>query len=113
VKHWAAVVAIDIKRNEEKTKMGKPKWACASCGMYAGRKFSVQRHIKNIHGGNANLVSYMDYQVGRKSGFYWPSLPPTYQSKDRRQEISYLDIWKEEVLRESVRKYFRSQTKDR
>jgi hypothetical protein len=70
VKPWAAVVAIDIKRNEEKTKMGKPKWACASCGMYAG-------------------------------------------SKDRRQEISYLDIWKEEVLRESVRKHFRSQTKYR
>jgi hypothetical protein len=81
VKHWAAVVAIDIKRNEEKTKMGKPKWACASCGMYAGRKFSVQRHIKNIHGGNANLVSYMDYQVGRKSGFTGPVFHPHIKVK--------------------------------
>jgi hypothetical protein len=76
---------------------------------YAGRKFSVQRHIKNIHQGNANLVSYMDYQLGRTSGFYWPNLPPTYQRKETTQGIDYQGIVKEEILRESVRRHFRSQ----
>jgi hypothetical protein len=31
--------------------------------------------------GNANFVSFVDYLAGRKSGFYLPRLPPTYQKK--------------------------------
>jgi hypothetical protein len=28
------------------------------------------------------LIWYLlDYLAGRKSGFYWPSLPPTYKEK--------------------------------
>jgi hypothetical protein len=49
--------------------------------MYSSRKSSVKRHIQNIHSGNANFVSFVDYLAGRKSGYYWPSLPPTYQKK--------------------------------
>jgi hypothetical protein len=50
--------------------------------MYSSWKSSVKRHIQNIHGGNANFVSFIDYLVGIKSGYYWPSLPPTYQKKN-------------------------------
>jgi hypothetical protein len=49
--------------------------------MYSSRKSSVKRHIQNIHSGNANFVSFVDYLAGRNSGYYWPSLPPTYQKK--------------------------------
>src|SRR5919197_4854383 len=86
--------------------MGKPNWACANCGMYSSRKSSVKRHIQNIHGGNANLVSFVDYLAGRRLGVYLPVFPPTYQKKSNdtnNKKIDYLDIMSEEVLRQRIR----------
>jgi hypothetical protein len=73
--------------------------------MYSSRKSSVKRHIQNIHSGNANLVSFVDYLAGRKSGIYWPVLPPTYQKKNDtyNKKIDYLNIMSEEVLRQRIR----------
>ena len=70
--------------------MGKPNWACAACGMYSSRKSSVKRHIQNIHAGNANFVSFVDYLVGRNMGLYWPCLSPTYQKKEQQQQYDRL-----------------------
>jgi hypothetical protein len=74
--------------------------------MYSSRKSNVKRHIQNTHGGNANLVSFVDYLADRKSGFYWPSLPPTYQKKndDISRKIDYMNIVKEEFMRQCIRK---------
>jgi hypothetical protein len=87
--------------------LGKPNWACVACGMYSSRKSSVKRHIQNIHSGNANFVSFVDYLVGRKSGFYWPNLPPTYQKKNdetnNKKKIDYTGIMTEEVWRQCIR----------
>jgi hypothetical protein len=74
--------------------------------MYSSRKSSVKRHIQNIHSGNAQYVSFVDYLAGRKSGIYWPSLPPTYQKKNNEsnnKKIDYMNIMSEEVLRELIR----------
>jgi hypothetical protein len=65
--------------------------------MYSSRKCSVKRHIQNIHSGNANFVSFVDYLVGRNMGLYWPMLPPTYQKKNDVKRIDYGNIMKEEV----------------
>jgi hypothetical protein len=70
----------------------------------SSRKYSVKRHIQNIHSGNANFVSFVDYLAGRKSGIYWPVLPPTYQKKNYVKRIDYGNIMKEEVWRQCVRK---------
>jgi hypothetical protein len=71
--------------------------------MYSSRKSSVKRHIQNIRSGNANFVSFIDYLVGRKSGFYLPSLPPTYQRKnDSKKKMDSIGIMKDEFLRECV-----------
>jgi hypothetical protein len=83
--------------------MGKPNWACANCGMYSSRKSSVKRHIQNIHGGNANFVSFIDYLAGRKLGLYLPSLPPTYERKNNNKNIDYTSIVKEEILIQYIR----------
>jgi hypothetical protein len=74
--------------------------------MYSSRKSSVKRHIQNIHSGNANFVSFVDYLAGRRSGFYLQSLPPTYQKKsdDINKKIDYTNIMKEELLRQCIRK---------
>ena len=98
----ALVKIVDIERRI----LSKPKWACASCGMYSSRRCSVKRHIQNLHLGNANLVSFIDYLVGRKSGYYWPNPIPNYQKKD--EKIDYKRIMKEQLLRESIRKGFSS-----
>jgi hypothetical protein len=90
--------------------MRKPIWACTECGMYSSRRYSVKRHIKNIHGGSANLVSYTDYLLGRKWGYYWPTLiPPSYEKK-QEDMLDHSRIFKEELLREMVRKQFRSSS---
>jgi hypothetical protein len=85
----------------------KPNWAYANCGMYSSRKSSVKRHIQNIHGGNANFVSFIDYLVGRRSNFYFPGLPPTYQKKNRdtnnSKKIDYMNVMKEELFRHCIR----------
>jgi hypothetical protein len=60
--------------------------------MYSSRKSSVKRHIQNIHRENAQYVSFVDYLAGRKSGIYWPSLPPTYQ------KIVYLHDLKKDMI---------------
>jgi hypothetical protein len=66
----------------------KPKWACANCGMYSSRRYSVKRHIQNSHGG----------------GHYLPSSPPTYETKTTDSKIDYQKIMKEETLRGVIRK---------
>jgi hypothetical protein len=76
--------------------------------MYSSRKSSVKRHIQNIHSGNANFVSFVDYLVGRNMGLYWPMLPPTYQKKNDVKRIDYGNIMKEEVWRQCIRKGMRN-----
>ena len=98
----ALVQVVDI----EIRILSKPKWACASCGMYSSRRCSVKRHIQKIHLGEANLVSFIDYLVGRKSGYYWPNPAPSYQKKD--DKIDYTRIMKEQLFAESIRKGFSS-----
>src|SRR5437867_2210095 len=61
--------------------MKKPNWVCSNCSMWSSRKSSVKRHIQNVHRGNSNLVSFIDYLVGRKSGLYFPNPRPTYEKK--------------------------------
>jgi hypothetical protein len=70
--------------------------------MYSSRKSSVKRHIQNIHGGNANFVSFVDYLAGRKLGIYWPVLPATYQ-KNNKKSTDYMSIMSEEVWRELIK----------
>ena len=75
--------------------MGKIKWVCANCGMYSSRNYNVKRHIQNFHNGSGAIVSFMDYLVGRISGFYPPSAPPTYAKKDSSETV--LDIVKKRI----------------
>ena len=78
----------------------KPNWVCSTCGMWSTRKFSVKRHITNQHSGNAFLVPYIDYLVGRQSGLYPPSAYPEYQYKGKK---SILDTFSDEFWKEKAR----------
>ena len=78
----------------------KPNWVCSMCGMWSTRKFSVKRHITNQHSGNAFLVPYIDYLVGRQSGLYPPSAYPEYQYEAKK---SIFDTFSEEFWKEKAR----------
>ena len=77
------------------TKM-KPNWTCTVCGMSAGRRYSVERHAKNIHGGQGNAVPFAEYVVGRLDGHYLR--PPEYDPITAKQDI-VKDKIKEELIK--------------
>ena len=89
---------------------GKPIWACAICGMYSSRKYTVKRHIINLHNGLANIISFIDYISGRRQGVYFPNPIPNYLTKltkTKAPTTSPLDILKDELFRTTLRKNFR------
>jgi hypothetical protein len=93
----------------------KPNWACPKCGMYSSRRYSVKRHIKNIHGGNCFVISFADYLIGRKDGIYLSGIPPMYiaREEDKTNKINYTNILNEELFRCTIRKCFeKSQISD-
>ena len=92
------------------TMSGKPRWACDMCGMYSSRKYSVKRHIENLHDGNGNIVSFIDYIAGRRNGVYFPNPVPNYLLKQTQTAVpqtSPLDVMKDELFRTALRKSFR------
>jgi len=56
----------------------KFNWSCTGCGMSSGRKFSVQRHIANVHKGLGAVVPFIEYLTGRKEGKYLPQSVPQF-----------------------------------
>jgi hypothetical protein len=79
--------------------MSKPNWACSGCGMYSSRRWSVERHILNLHGRISNVVPFVDYFVGRKSGFYLPKFRPTFVKKNATKTVTVMDTFKNEFLK--------------
>jgi hypothetical protein len=79
--------------------MSKPNWACSSCGMYSSRRWSVERHILNLHDGSGNVVPFVDYLVGRQSGVYFPKFRPTFVKKNATKTITVMDTVKDELLK--------------
>ena len=84
--------------------------------MYSNRKSSVKRHIINQHDGDASLVPFIEYMVGRNSGLYSPpkqSVPPALHRfhlfplsmprNQNRAPISTMDIFVEEFIKEKAK----------
>lgn len=44
--------------------------------MYSSRRYSVQRHIDNIHKGIGVAIPFVEYLVGRRNGWYPPRQTP-------------------------------------
>ena len=79
--------------------MSKPNWACSGCGMYSSRRWSVERHILNLHDGISNVVPFVDYLVGRRSGFYLPKFRPIFVKKNATKTVTVMDTLKDELLK--------------
>src|SRR6185437_908936 len=72
--------------------MTRINWVCATCPEHFTRKYSASRHNNNLHFGNGQIVTLLDYIVGRVSGQYLPSDPRI--SKDHNPLIhDYTPRW--------------------
>jgi len=60
------------------------KWSCTVCGMSSGRKFSVKRHVENIHVGDGGIIPFMEYVSGRR-GISYPSEDRNQIGENRRK----------------------------
>ena len=69
--------------------MGRISYVCAECSEHFTRKTSGKRHNFNIHSGRAEIVSLMEYLVGRGSGKYLPSHPSWFKRNKRNWMSSF------------------------
>jgi hypothetical protein len=67
--------------------------------MYSSRRWSVERHILNLHDGISNVVPFVDYLVGRRSGFYLPKFRPIFVKKNATKTVTVMDTFKNEFLK--------------
>jgi hypothetical protein len=85
----------------------KPNWACTICGMLSSRRYSVQRHIGNVHQGLGFAVSYVEYMAGTLAGIYKPNSISSQRSK-RNAKVDSLHM--KNALKFSYSKPFTSST---
>ncbi len=68
--------------------------------MSSGRRSSVQRHINNIHGGNGEIIPFVEYLAGRRDGKF------SYKNRSEThgRQNSLLKILLNEIDRDFARK---------
>ena len=52
---------------------------------------------------------FVDYLTGRKSGYYWPSLPPKKNDENKKTMIDYMNVMTEELFRQTIRQKWESR----
>lgn len=82
--------------------MKNSRWVCAKCGRGFSRKWSGERHIRDVEGGASTLIGSDEYELGVRSGTYLPDFPrPVYHN--------IVDIFKQK-LREKFVDYLAEST---
>ena len=65
--------------------MGRPTYVCTTCSEHFTRKYSAKRHKITIHQNNGGeIVTLVEYLVGRKIGRYQASHPFWYRRNGKR-----------------------------
>ena len=64
--------------------MGRPSYACTTCSEHFTRKYSANRHNITVHHNTGGeIVTLVEYLVGRKSGRYQASDPSWYRRSEK------------------------------
>src|SRR5919199_6880475 len=63
------------------TTIKMPLYACGTCGAHFNRRYNAKRHSKIIDAGESEIVSFVEYMIGRSQGKYLPADPMSYRSK--------------------------------
>ena len=64
--------------------MGRLTYVCTTCSEHFTRKYSAKRHNITIHGNGGEIVTLVEYIVGRSSGRYKASHPFWYRRNGKR-----------------------------
>jgi hypothetical protein len=65
-----------------------------ACGRGFTRKYSAQRHVKDVESGRSNICRKDQYEMGVRSGTIVPrSYRPTY----RKNDVSLADLFKQKL----------------
>jgi len=74
-----ATQCSDFQKKEKKKMLRlRLEYACITCGRPFGRGYSARRHLGNVHDGQGEIVSFMDYMLGVQTGHY---PPPSYHAR--------------------------------
>jgi len=71
--------------------MGKALYVCARCSQDFTRKWSAERHNRDLHFGCAEIVRVLDYIIGRLSGKYVQANPLKYRTESRYRGLVGFD----------------------
>ncbi len=66
--------------------MSRANYVCTVCSEHFTRKYSANRHNSKVHGGRSEIVSYIEYMVGRSAGKYLAS-HPSWHRKQRQLQV--------------------------
>jgi hypothetical protein len=80
--------------------MGRLTYVCATCEEHFTRRYSASRHNLTIHGNRGEIVSLLEYLVGRSSRRYHASHPFWYR---RRREKGIRRFGHATTVADSVR----------
>lgn len=80
--------------------MQRFNWSCNQCSMSSGRRYSVERHIKNLHGGSGVAIPFEEYVIGRRNGIYIPK-QVSRQARFQRAP-KFIEIIEQEVTKKAV-----------
>jgi hypothetical protein len=67
--------------------MGRLTYVCATCEEHFTRRYSATRHNITIHNNGGEIVSLLEYIVGRSSGRYRASHPFWYRRRSKEKRI--------------------------
>jgi hypothetical protein len=68
--------------------MAAINWVCASCAQHFSRRYTANRHDRNLHEGKGIIVSILDYVVGRISGQF-QSKNPLESRRDKQNGLLF------------------------
>jgi hypothetical protein len=87
--------------------MGRATYVCATCEEHFTRRYSAIRHNLTIHKGIGEIVTLLEYLVGRNSGRYRPSHPSLYRRGRGEKRIHNFGHATTPVSADSMRDAFR------
>jgi hypothetical protein len=81
--------------------MRRFNWSCNQCGMSAGRRYSVERHIKTLHAGLGAAIPFEEYVIGRRNCIFIPKQMPR-TSPTQKHLHSIAEAIDEELAKKAV-----------
>ena len=70
--------------------------------MSSGRRYSVERHIKTLHGGSGIAIPYEEYVIGRRNGIYIPKQRPRFRRFEDQIEHVIDEELRKKVIQTAV-----------